>query len=184
MLRRLLKPIQAASTVPSIYRQNNGMIGAMNTMVHSHLTNVSSTCHFDLVANQVRTATKKSGGSTSKTKDSASKRLGLKKSDNQRVKAGQILVRQRGNQFWPGYNVGQGKDFTLYALRDGWVRFVHDEVYDRKYLMIAQQLVDHNDQSQLSIKFPEDSQFVKDLTLKKKHGKNIAANAAYHSCCK
>ncbi|EFC49049.1 predicted protein, partial [Naegleria gruberi] len=68
-------------------------------------------------------ASKKSGGSTSKTKDSHSKRLGLKRRQGERVKAGEILIRQRGNTYWPGYNVLQGKDYTLHALRDGWVQF-------------------------------------------------------------
>jgi large subunit ribosomal protein L27 len=167
-----------------IHHQTVAMVNARMTptttaAVFNHMTNhASSIMHpqFFTTNNQIRTATKKSGGSTSKTKDSASKRLGLKKSDNQRVKAGQILIRQRGNQYWPGYNVGQGKDFTLYALRDGWVRFVYDEVYDRKYLMVAEPLVDHTEQTQLSVRFPEDSQFVQDPSIKIKHRKNVANN--------
>ncbi|MCB1191850.1 MAG: 50S ribosomal protein L27 [Leptospiraceae bacterium] len=64
-------------------------------------------------------AHKKGGGSSKNGRDSASKRLGLKRSGGQAVKAGNILVRQRGTVFRPGTNVGIGKDHTLFALQDG-----------------------------------------------------------------
>jgi large subunit ribosomal protein L27 len=68
-------------------------------------------------------AHKKAGGSTSLGRDSQSKRLGVKKSDGQVVKAGNILIRQRGNKYYPGLNVGQGKDDTLFATQNGFVEF-------------------------------------------------------------
>lgn len=68
-------------------------------------------------------AHKKGVGSSKNGRDSESKRLGVKRFDGQVVAAGNILVRQRGNRFHPGQNVGTGKDFTLFALRDGVVRF-------------------------------------------------------------
>lgn len=68
-------------------------------------------------------AHKKAGGSTSLGRDSQSKRLGVKLSDGQVVKAGQIIVRQRGNKWEPGKNVRQGKDDTLYAATDGKIKF-------------------------------------------------------------
>jgi len=68
-------------------------------------------------------ATKKAGGSTKNNRDSLSKRLGLKKFDGEIVKAGNILVRQRGTKYVPGQNVGLGKDYTLYSLVDGRVKF-------------------------------------------------------------
>ncbi|ADR19933.1 50S ribosomal protein L27 [Calditerrivibrio nitroreducens] len=68
-------------------------------------------------------AHKKAGGSTRNGRDSHSKRLGVKKSDGQVVVAGNIIVRQRGTQFKPGKNVGCGKDYTLFALVDGKVKF-------------------------------------------------------------
>ncbi len=68
-------------------------------------------------------AHKKAGGSTSLGRDSQSKRLGVKKSDGQEVKAGNILVRQRGNKYHPGINVKQGKDDTLFAISAGQVKF-------------------------------------------------------------
>lgn len=68
-------------------------------------------------------AHKKGVGSSKNGRDSESKRLGVKRFDGQLVPAGNILVRQRGSKFKPGLNVGQGKDFTLFALRTGVVRF-------------------------------------------------------------
>ncbi len=68
-------------------------------------------------------AHKKAGGSTRNGRDSESKRLGVKRFGSQRVKAGNILVRQRGTQFHPGDNVGCGRDHTLFALVDGTVSF-------------------------------------------------------------
>ena len=68
-------------------------------------------------------ATKKGGGSTKNTRDSESKRLGIKRTGGQTVSAGTILVRQKGSKFNAGNNVGQGNDYTLYALVDGVVTF-------------------------------------------------------------
>jgi len=68
-------------------------------------------------------AHKKAGGSSSNGRDSAGRRLGVKRFAGQVVKAGSILVRQRGTKFFPGNNVGQGKDHTLFAKVDGIVNF-------------------------------------------------------------
>ncbi|MGQ9501851.1 MAG: 50S ribosomal protein L27 [Anaerolineae bacterium] len=68
-------------------------------------------------------AHKKGGGSSRNGRDSASKRLGVKIFGGQQVRAGNILVRQRGTRFQPGANVGVGKDHTLFATIDGFVRF-------------------------------------------------------------
>jgi len=68
-------------------------------------------------------AHKKGVGSSKNGRDSNSKRLGVKRFQGQLVLAGNILVRQRGAKFKPGANVGRGKDFTLFALKDGYVRF-------------------------------------------------------------
>ncbi len=68
-------------------------------------------------------ASKASGGSTRNGRDSHSKRLGVKRFAGQMVKAGNILVRQRGTRVYPGQNVGMGSDFTLFALIDGVVKF-------------------------------------------------------------
>ena len=68
-------------------------------------------------------AHKKAGGSTRNGRDSNSQRRGVKRLGGERVRAGNILVRQVGNKFHPGENVGQGKDYTLYALADGVVSF-------------------------------------------------------------
>ena len=69
-------------------------------------------------------AHKKAGGSSRNGRDSESKRLGLKKYGGEFVKAGNIIVRQRGTKFHPGENVGIGRDHTLFAKIDGHLRFV------------------------------------------------------------
>ena len=68
-------------------------------------------------------AHKKAGGSSRNGRDSAGRRLGVKRFGGQEVVAGNILVRQRGTKFYPGRNVGIGKDHTLFALVDGRVTF-------------------------------------------------------------
>jgi len=68
-------------------------------------------------------AHKKGGGRTRNARDSQSKRLGVKRYAGNRVNAGTILVRQRGTRIHPGNNVGVGRDYTLFALIDGVVKF-------------------------------------------------------------
>lgn len=68
-------------------------------------------------------ASKKGVGSSKNGRDSAAKRLGVKRGDGQKVTAGSILVRQRGTKIHPGENVGRGGDDTLFAKMDGVVRF-------------------------------------------------------------
>ena len=68
-------------------------------------------------------AHKKGMGSSRNGRDSRSQRLGVKRCGGQLVPAGSILIRQRGTKFKPGHNVGQGRDYTLFALKDGYVRF-------------------------------------------------------------
>jgi large subunit ribosomal protein L27 len=68
-------------------------------------------------------AHKKAGGSTSLGRDSHSQRLGVKLQDGQFAKAGAILIRQRGTKYHPGFNVGRGKDDTLFAMTAGVVKF-------------------------------------------------------------
>mgnify|MGYP001772472261 FL=1 len=68
-------------------------------------------------------ASKASGGSTRNGRDSNSKRLGVKAFGGQFVKAGSIIIRQRGTKVHPGKNVGLGSDYTIFALKDGVVKF-------------------------------------------------------------
>ncbi len=68
-------------------------------------------------------AHKKAAGSTSLGRDSESKRLGVKLSDGQIAKAGNIIIRQRGTKYYPGTGVRRGNDDTLYAVADGFVKF-------------------------------------------------------------
>lgn len=75
-------------------------------------------------------AHKKGGGSSRNGRDSHSKRLGVKRFDGEKVTAGSILVRQRGTKFKPGNNVGLGRDYTIFATIDGYVKF--EIVRDRR----------------------------------------------------
>ncbi len=68
-------------------------------------------------------AHKKAGGSSRNGRDTEGRRLGLKKSGGQAVTAGNIVLRQRGTQWYPGENVGMGRDHTIFALVDGTVAF-------------------------------------------------------------
>ncbi len=68
-------------------------------------------------------AHKKAGGSSRNGRDSESKRLGIKRFAGQVVKAGEVLVRQRGSKFHPGFNVGLGRDYTIFAKIEGVVKF-------------------------------------------------------------
>ncbi|MBV2119919.1 MAG: 50S ribosomal protein L27 [Candidatus Thiodiazotropha sp. (ex Ctena orbiculata)] len=82
-------------------------------------------------------AHKKAGGSTRNGRDSESKRLGVKIYGDQAVKAGNIIVRQRGTQFHNGVNVGIGKDHTLFAKADGRVKFEVKGPRNRKYVSVV-----------------------------------------------
>jgi large subunit ribosomal protein L27 len=75
-------------------------------------------------------AHKKSGGTSRNGRDTSGKRLGVKRFDGQSVTAGSILVRQRGTKIHPGANVGCGRDYTLFALTDGTVKF--ETLYNSK----------------------------------------------------
>ena len=68
-------------------------------------------------------ASKKAAGSTKNGRDSQSKRLGVKRFGGQHVQSGTIIVRQRGTKFYPGRNVRLGRDFTIYAIVEGEVKF-------------------------------------------------------------
>ena len=80
-------------------------------------------------------AHKKAGGSSRNGRDSAGRRLGVKKFGGQDVVGGNILVRQRGTKFYPGTNVGLGKDHTRFATANGRVRF-HAGKQGRKYVSV------------------------------------------------
>lgn len=81
-------------------------------------------------------AHKKAGGSTRNGRDSHSKRLGVKKFGGQFVRAGNIIIRQRGTSYHAGENVGIGKDHTLYALIDGHVKFCVKGEANRRYVFV------------------------------------------------
>ena len=81
-------------------------------------------------------AQKKAGGSSRNGRDSASQRLGVKKYGGETILAGGIIIRQRGTEYHPGKFVGVGKDHTLFALRDGVVKF-HGGLKNRRYVSIV-----------------------------------------------
>ena len=80
-------------------------------------------------------AHKKAGGSSRNGRDSAGRRLGVKKFGGEAVVGGNIIVRQRGTKVYPGSNVGMGKDHTLFALTEGRVRF-HKGKLGRKFVSV------------------------------------------------
>ena len=81
-------------------------------------------------------AHKKAGGSSRNGRDSESKRLGIKRYAGESVRAGSILVRQRGSRFHPGENVGMGRDYTLFALTSGTVKFQARGPKNRKWVTV------------------------------------------------
>lgn len=81
-------------------------------------------------------ATKKAGGSSKNGRDSAGRRLGVKRSDGQEVIPGNIIVRQRGTKIHPGDNVGLGKDHTIFALSEGKVSFAR-KANNRVYVSVV-----------------------------------------------
>ena len=82
-------------------------------------------------------AHKKAGGSTRNGRDSESKRLGVKRYGGEAVRAGNIIVRQRGTKFHPGKNVGCGRDHTLFATMDGEVRFERKGPRSRRFVSVV-----------------------------------------------
>ena len=82
-------------------------------------------------------AHKKAGGSSKNGRDSQSKRLGVKRYGDENVRAGNILVRQRGTRFHAGVNVGIGKDHTLFAKSDGKVVFEQKGPKNRTYVSVV-----------------------------------------------
>jgi len=82
-------------------------------------------------------AHKKGAGSTKNGRDSNAKRLGVKKFGGEKARAGNILIRQRGMKFKPGLNVGCGKDFTLFALTEGTIKFDYQEGKQKRINIIV-----------------------------------------------
>ena len=86
-------------------------------------------------------ATKKASGGSKNNRDSAGRRLGVKRFGGQQVLSGSIIVRQRGTKFYPGTNVGMGRDHTLFALVHGIVSF-QKKVNDRVYVSVNSSISD------------------------------------------
>ncbi|KAL0031281.1 hypothetical protein WJX79_000017 [Trebouxia sp. C0005] len=95
---------------------------------------------------QIRWASKKQGGSTQNTKDSNPKMLGIKLYGGQHCIPGNIIVRQRGTEYHPGINVGLGRDHTIYALTEGYVKFAYNKFNKRRSISV--QLLPQQQQQQ------------------------------------
>ncbi len=89
-----------------------------------------------IMCTQIRTATKKAGGSSNNGRDSIGRRLGVKAHNDTKVNAGSIIVRQRGKKWYPGDNVGMGKDHTLFAKVDGVVAFTNHAFKKKKVVNV------------------------------------------------
>ncbi|TID30587.1 hypothetical protein CANINC_000832 [Pichia inconspicua] len=110
---------------------NNAVRSSMNSVAFLATSTVAS-------VTQVRFAHKKVVSSKTHMQDSPGKRLGAKKYEGQEVKTGQILYRQRGTKWYPGFNVGIGKDHTLFALEPGFVKYYLDPFHPkRKFIGVA-----------------------------------------------
>ena len=86
---------------------------------------------------QTRNATKKAGGSTKNGRDSPGQRLGVKKFGGEAVLPGNIIIRQRGRKVWCGEHVKMGRDHTIYAIKEGWVKFKYDQFRKHQVVSIA-----------------------------------------------
>ena len=95
-------------------------------------------------------AHKKAGGSTRNGRDSHSKRLGVKHFGGEFVKAGNIIIRQRGTHYHAGSNVGIGKDHTIFALVEGAVKFIRKGPKLRQYVSVMPITTDAQEQAQAS----------------------------------
>jgi large subunit ribosomal protein L27 len=86
---------------------------------------------------QTRLATKKAGGSSRNGRDSAGRRLGVKKFGGEVVQCGSIIIRQRGTKYRPGVDVGLGRDHTIYSMKSGYVKFTWDVVRKQQIVNVS-----------------------------------------------
>lgn len=121
------------NAVASLYRRLSIRDLIPNTPVYNSASDVSGE-GLSLVFR--RWASKKTAGSTKNGRDSLPKNLGVKKFGGERVIPGNIIVRQRGTRFHPGNYVGMGKDHTLYALKEGCVKFERNKLTGRKWIHV------------------------------------------------
>lgn len=86
---------------------------------------------------QTRLATKKAGGSSRNGRDSAGRRLGLKKFGGEEVIPGNIIIRQRGQKYHSGTDTKMGRDHTIYAVAEGWVKFVYNKIQKHQIVTVT-----------------------------------------------
>ncbi len=107
----------------------------MNSLIFSRLAHVCQQSH---IHQTIRFATKKAGGSTKNGRDSVGKRLGVKKFGGEYVIAGNIIVRQRGRTVMAGEHTKLGRDYTLFALKPGYVQFTWDKIKKKQSISIVE----------------------------------------------
>jgi large subunit ribosomal protein L27 len=124
-----------ASRLLAVSLFSRRLVGAVGTTTPKATTKTITTPWSTSILDNIQTrtmATKKQGGSTNNGRDSAGRRLGVKVYPGQQAKAGSILVRQRGQKFRAGQNVGIGKDHTLFAKIDGYVEMTKLETNKKR----------------------------------------------------
>jgi large subunit ribosomal protein L27 len=105
-----------------------------NALTKNCVTSLSSS---SIWCQQTRLATKKAGGSSRNGRDSAGKRLGLKKFGGEAVFAGNIIIRQRGQLYHSGIDTKMGRDHTIYAISDGWVQFDYNKIRHHQVVSVT-----------------------------------------------
>lgn len=119
------------------------MFGVFNRFVSSNRAAVSGSIN-EVCCNlqSIRFATKKAGGSSRNGRDSAGRRLGVKKFGGEYVTPGHIIIRQRGQKYHHGENTMMGRDHTIFSVVEGWVKFTYNRV--KKYQVVSISLKNPN----------------------------------------
>jgi large subunit ribosomal protein L27 len=111
------------------------MFLAITSNLSSKLKNIQS----GIFHQTVRNATKKAGGSTKNGRDSPGQRLGVKKFGGEHVIPGNIIIRQRGKTYHTGKNVGLGRDYTIFAMTEGYVKFDYNKITKHQVVSVVDQ---------------------------------------------
>lgn len=130
--------------IPSKARSSFIMLGIFSRLsVSSRISKVNGSIN-EVCSNlqSIRFATKKAGGSSKNGRDSAGRRLGVKKFGGEYVTPGHIIVRQRGQKYHHGANTMMGRDHTIFSIVEGWVKFTYNPV--KKYQVVSVALENPN----------------------------------------
>jgi large subunit ribosomal protein L27 len=128
-----------ATSFRLIQSWNNSLHSIKKSWMINPISSYSPIMQFSFpnVQHQIRTATKKAGGSSNNGRDSAGRRLGVKvfPASKKFISAGSIIIRQRGTKFYPGENAGIGRDHTIYSRIDGYVQFDPHETKKKRHVV-------------------------------------------------